>query len=83
MLTAVLERGGNICATVDPNRHRKAIQDHVRKNVKAGSNLYADELQSYEGLGNSGEYVHQVINHAECYVDGQTHTDSVKISGVC
>ncbi len=75
IVTAVLERGGKVRAKVVPNRRRKAIQDHVRENVEAGSNLYTDELQSYEGLGNSGDFVHQVINHAESYVNGQIHTN--------
>jgi transposase-like protein len=74
IVTAVLERGGRVRAKVVPNRRRAAIQDHVRENVEAGSNLYTDELQSYEGL--AADFVHQVINHAECYVNGQIHTNN-------
>ena len=73
IVTAVLERHGRVRAKVVPNRRRSAIQDNVRENVEAGSNLYTDELQSYEGL--AGEFVHQVINHAECYVNRQIHTN--------
>ena len=74
IVTAVLERHGKVRAKVVLNRRRNAIQDNVRENVEAGSNLYTDELQSYEGL--AGEFVHQVINHAECYVNGQIHTNN-------
>jgi transposase-like protein len=44
----------------------------VRDNVEAGSNLYTDALKSYEGLS---AFAHQVVDHAECYVDGQVHTN--------
>ena len=72
IVSAVLERGGKVRATVIANRKKKAIQDHVRANVEAGSTVYSDELKSYEGLN---EFTHQVINHAETYVDGQIHTN--------
>jgi transposase-like protein len=76
IVTAVLERGGKVRTQVTKNRRKKVMQDFVRSNVEAGSTLYTDELQSYEGLGNSGDFVHQVINHAESYVDGQIHTNN-------
>ncbi len=37
--------------------------------------LYSDALASYDGL--SREYAHQVIDHAEKYVDGQIHTQGL------
>jgi hypothetical protein len=40
--------------------------------VEAGSNLYTDALKSYEGLD---EFKHQVVDHAEMYVNGQVHTN--------
>jgi ISXO2-like transposase domain len=45
----------------------------VRENVRRGAKIYTDELLSYDGL--SADYVHNVINHAEAYVDGQIHTN--------
>ena len=69
IVTAVLQRHGTVRATVVPDRQEHTIQDNVRKHVDAGSTLYTDELQSYEGL--AGEYEHQVINHAEAYVRGK------------
>jgi transposase-like protein len=42
IVTAVLERGGKVRAKVVPNRRRNAIQDNVRENVQAGSNLMED-----------------------------------------
>jgi hypothetical protein len=37
--------------------------------------VYSDELLSYDGLD---EYTHQVINHAETYVNGQIHTNGME-----
>jgi hypothetical protein len=45
----------------------------VRANVRRGAKVYTDELLSYEGL--NADYIHNVINHAERYVDGQVHTN--------
>jgi transposase-like protein len=72
IVSAVLERHGKVRATVIPNRRKKAVQDHVREHVEAGSTVYSDELKSYEGLE---EFTHQVINHAEAYVNGRIHTN--------
>jgi transposase-like protein len=44
----------------------------IRENVEAGSALYSDALKSYDGLG---EVAHQVIDHADAYVNGQVHTN--------
>ena len=41
-----------------------------------GANLYTDAHSGYVGL--DGEYVHQVIDHAEKYVDGQVHTNGLE-----
>jgi transposase-like protein len=72
----ILERGGEVRATVIENRRKQAIQTEVKKHVEAGSALYSDELKSYDGL--AGEYAHQVINHAVAYVDGQIHTNGLE-----
>jgi transposase-like protein len=75
IVSAVLERHGKVHAAVVPNRRKKAIQDHLREHVEPGSTVYSDELLSYDGLD---EYAHQVINHAETYVDGQIHTNGME-----
>ena len=50
--------------------------DEVQKHVAAGTALYTDELLSYDGLAN--DYAHKVIDHAEAYVDGRVHTNSLE-----
>ena len=72
----ILERGGKVRTSVIPNRRKKALQAKVRQHVSAGSAIFTDALQSYEGLDR--EYAHQVIDHAIAYVDGQIHTNGME-----
>lgn len=72
----ILERGGKVRASVVPNRRKKALQAKVRQHVSAGSAIFTDALQSYEGLDR--EYAHQVIDHAVAYVDGKIHTNGME-----
>lgn len=72
----ILQRGGKVRTKVIPNRRKKALQAEVRTHVAAGTALYSDALKSYEGL--SQEYAHQVIDHAEKYVDGKVHTNGLE-----
>jgi hypothetical protein len=72
----IMERGGEVRATVIPNRRKKTVQGEVRKHVAFGSALYSDALMSYMGL--SDDYAHQVIDHAESYVNGRVHTNGLE-----
>ncbi len=71
-----LERGGKVLTAVLDNRKKKAVQGQVRAHVAVGSALYSDALKSYDGLAQ--DYAHQVINHAEKYVDGRIHTNGLE-----
>ena len=73
VVAAVLQRGGKVRAKVVSNRRKRELQALVNENVEVGSTLYSDALKSYEGLGD--DFVHQVIDHAEAYVNGQVHTN--------
>jgi transposase-like protein len=75
IVAAVLQRGGKVRATVMENRRKKALQQMVRANVEAGSSVYTDALKSYEGLD---EFKHEVIDHAECYVRENVHTNGLE-----
>ena len=72
----VLKRGGEVRATVVQNREKSTLQPIVEKHVRKGSNVYTDELISYWGLDE--KFAHQVINHAEKYVDGNIHTNGLE-----
>jgi transposase-like protein len=72
----LLERRGKVRAKVIANTRRKSLHPEILKHVEPGSTLYSDALPSYEKLGE--DYVHQVIDHAEQYVDGQIHTNGLE-----
>src|SRR5437879_6070897 len=73
----LLERhGGEVTAMVVPNTRTFALDARVRTNVEKGSTVYTDALKSYSWL--KSDYVHNVINHAEKYVDGQIHTNGIE-----
>jgi transposase-like protein len=73
----IMERGGEVRAMMVPTRRKHHLQAEVRAHVKAGSAIYTDALLSYQGL-NSQDFVHQTIDHAERYVDGQVHTNGLE-----
>lgn len=59
--------------------HRTRVRDldpHVRSNIEKGSEVFTDSHPSYYKL--SDEYVHQVIDHAECYAKGHVHTNGLE-----
>src|SRR5216684_2785637 len=58
------------------NRKRGTLQEEVRANVEPGSELFTDELASYTGLDR--DYVHEFVNHAEKYVEGNVHTNGIE-----
>src|SRR6266852_821187 len=76
----ILERSkdgkhSTVRTAVVPNRKKSALQAEVRKHVEAGSAIYTDALQSYNGLD---EFQHQVVDHAVQYVDGKVHTNGME-----
>jgi len=76
-VVGVLERGGQIRATVVGNRRKHGLHAHIEAHVKAGSAIYTDALMSYQGLRDKG-FMHEVVDHAEGYVDGQVHTNGLE-----
>jgi len=76
-IVGILERGGEVRGAVVGNRRKHALQTQIRTHVKAGSAIYTDALMSYQGLREQG-FEHQVIDHAEKYVDGQVHTNGLE-----
>ena len=73
----ILERGGRVRAMMIPNRKKHHIQGEIRAHVKAESAIYSDALLSYYGLNNQN-LAHQVVDHAESYVNGQVHTNGME-----
>lgn len=52
------------------------IREVIHKHVEPGSKLFTDDHGAYRGL--SDAYVHQVIDHADNYVQGQIHTNGIE-----
>jgi transposase-like protein len=71
-----LERGGKARTMLIPSQRRSTIDPTVRQHVESGSQVFTDELSSYDKL--SPDYLHQVICHAEAYVRGKIHTNGME-----
>jgi transposase-like protein len=52
------------------------LQGVVREFIEGGSYIFSDAWRSYNGL--DADYVHQVIDHAESYVNGNIHTNGIE-----
>jgi len=59
-----------------PNTQGDTLKSHVRRYVQGGSYVFTDAWAGYHGLDQ--EYVHNVIDHAERYVDGNIHTNKIE-----
>jgi transposase-like protein len=80
VVMAVLERNSSpynqhsqVRAKVMPNARRHHLMPFVKDNVMPATNLHTDSLRSY--CGADQDFVHNVIDHAKQYVDGDVHTN--------
>jgi transposase-like protein len=71
----LLERHGKIRTRVIGKAYKDKLVDGIKQHVEPGTKLYTDDYFMYDGIK---DYDHQVINHAEKYVDGQIHTNGVE-----
>jgi|SRR5208282_4502006 len=76
IVMGMLERGGKVRTQVLQDREQETLHSQIRACIEEGTSLYTDEWRPYTGL--SEDYVHQVINHAEKYVDGRVHTNGME-----
>lgn len=72
----LLERNGHVRAYTIPNTRKATLHPIIEANVEPGSALFTDAAASYSGL--NAEYVHEVIDHAEAYVNGRIHTNGLE-----
>jgi shikimate 5-dehydrogenase len=60
-----------------PNTRRETLQGVVQEYIAGGgSYIFSDAWVAYNGLDR--DYVHQVIDHAEAYVQGNVHTNGIE-----
>jgi transposase-like protein len=76
IVMGLLQRHGKVKLKHVPNARRQTVQNEIRENVHAGSQVFTDALPSYNGLNK--DFVHEAINHAECYVRGNVHTNGLE-----
>jgi transposase-like protein len=67
---------GEVRTKVIPNTKRRTLHPIVREHVELGANVYSDSHPAYVGL--DPDYVHEVVDHAECYVRGNVHTNGLE-----
>lgn len=59
-----------------PERSGEVLQAEVRENVETGSLVFTDAAPAYVGL--NPDYVHQFIDHAIKYAEGNVHTNGLE-----
>jgi len=72
----MLARGGQVRVAVIQDAQTHTLQSNIKQHVEPGAHLFTDEARGYFGL--RAEYVHEFINHAETYVDGNIHTNGLE-----
>jgi transposase-like protein len=75
-VVGLLERNGKVRAKVIRDTTQLTLHAEVKANVEPGAELFTDGWKAYGGL--QKDYIHQVIDHAEKYVDGQIHTNGIE-----
>jgi transposase-like protein len=70
------EKHSRVKLRVVRNVRRHQLQKEIKNEVVKGSEVFTDSLRSYSGL--EQEYVHNVIDHAECYAKGHVHTNGLE-----
>jgi transposase-like protein len=70
------DRHSRVKLRVVRNTRRSQLQKEIKEKVAKGSEVFTDALRSYTGI--EKEYVHQVIDHAECYAKVHVHTNGLE-----
>lgn len=76
IVMSILERNGEVRTKVIPSASKEILTSEVRKHVEPGAEVFTDSLPAYKDL--STDYIHEVVNHAEEYVRGKVHTNSIE-----
>jgi transposase-like protein len=72
----MLERGGRVQATIIPDRQGKTVEPILAKHVESGTAIHTDKMTGYTNLRE--QYLHEVVDHAIEYVNGQVHTNGLE-----
>jgi hypothetical protein len=72
------DRPSQVRLKVVENRRKRHLHKEIHQQVEAGAEVITDALPSYMGVNLNDKYVHQVIDHAECYAIGHVHTNGLE-----
>ena len=75
-VVGMLRRKGEVRAKVIEKVDSETLHQEFRNNMECGSNLFTDEWRSYRGVDE--DFIHEVINDAECYVKDHVHTNGLE-----
>jgi transposase-like protein len=79
IVLGLLQRDGEVRASVAPNRKKHHVSKHLNEHLETGATLYTDEFGVYEmWAAENPEVAHEIINHLEGYVKGRVHTNSIE-----
>jgi transposase-like protein len=77
IIRGILDRDKRqVRAKVVPDVSRATLQTEILKHVKYGTAVYTDNHVGYDKL--HWRYIHEMVNHAEKYVEGQVHTNGLE-----
>jgi len=65
-----------IRAKVVPNVKKDTLQKEILGTIEFGSKVFTDSAVAYTSLRD--QYIHETVNHAVQYVNGQVHTNSLE-----
>lgn len=74
VVVGMLERKGNVRAEVVMDRTQVTLHSLIAKHIAPGSTLMTDEHGGYKGT----DFEHEIINHANEYVNGLIHTNGIE-----
>jgi len=78
VVVGIVQRRGMAMAKVVRDTSAKSLVPFVRKHVVPGSVVYTDQWSGYNTISKGRRYIHRKINHANSYVVGDIHTNSVE-----
>ena len=79
VVLGMVERGGSIVTKVVRNNMRSSLFPHITRNVRRGSDVHTDMLQSYSNLWSAG-YKHRRVDHSAKQFVGPngSHTQTIE-----
>jgi transposase-like protein len=70
------DKASRVRAGVVGTIRRRVLHGAIHATVEPGTTIYTDDLDSYKKL--DSQFIHKVIDHAECYAKGKVHTSGLE-----